>query len=95
MPESKILLDRNNQPASYIGPDATKFFSVRVLQGALKLWQQTGIIPTRRMTITKLLTLATAITNKPYRKTQTSLAIADLQLWLSVCLSSLPVEKES
>ena len=95
MPESKILLDRNGQPTTYIGPDGVEFFRVRVLQGALKVWQRCGILPYRGVSHTKMLAQASAITGKPYSKTQTSDAIADLQLWLSVCHSSLPVEKES
>lgn len=52
------------------------------LKGALKLYAKTGMLPTRGMTITRMLALATSITGKPYKRGQAQKASDDLHaLW--------------
>lgn len=94
MSESYISLS----PAGtcYSGPDAVAYFHARSLQGAISLYIKSSgqIIPTRGMTITKMLALATKITGKSYKRTQAQAAHDDLQIWTSTMRSALPITSE-
>lgn len=49
--------------------DATTLYSWKVLQQSIGLYMRTGMIPTRGVTISRMLKFATAITKKPYKNT--------------------------
>ena len=74
--------------------DAIPVFGVISLRGAIKLHKACGMIPTRGMTITKMLQRAGEITGKKYKRGQHDAAIADLTVWIDAAKASLPVERE-
>lgn len=57
-----------NGGASYVGPKGTNVFRLRVLAGAIRLYAKTGIIPTRGVTITKMMKMAEKDTGKKFKR---------------------------
>lgn len=77
---------------TYSGPDAVEFLRVKVLQGSIGLYRKTKIIPTRGVTITMMLAMATQITGTVYKgKTKCEAAEADLQTWIDTMRAALPI----
>lgn len=72
------------------GKDATELFRVATLRSALGLLK-VGITPTRGLTITKALAMATPYTGKKYKRTEIETARADLHTWCELMKSSIPV----
>ena len=91
MPTSYVTTSPLGQITSFVGPNATQLFRARVLKNALQLHAKCGIIPSRGITITKMLTLATTYTKKPYRRGQSTQAIEDLNAYCAALEASLPV----
>lgn len=81
-------------PTSFVGRDAVEIFRVKTLIGALKLLA-VGITPTRGMTRKRALALTTQVTGKPYKRGLPGLtqAQADLQTWLEVAITSIPIQQ--
>lgn len=92
MSQSRIV--RSAGATTFEGPDAIALVQAITLRGAIQLYLRTGLIPTRGVTITKMLALATSITKKPYRRGQGEQAIADLKAWSDALRCALPVEFE-
>lgn len=84
---------RNGQVSSYVGCDAVSVVRALSLWSALKLYVNSGgkIIPTRGMTITKMLKLATQITGKSYKRTEAMKAAEDVKKWADEMKAALPV----
>lgn len=80
----------------FVGPDAIRLQQAITLRSAIKMYVMSSgqIIPTRGMGITKMLALATTITGKPYKRTQTTEAQADLHIWIETMKSALPIFEE-
>jgi type II secretory pathway component PulF len=74
---------------SFVGPDATELFRVATLRSALGLLSK-GITPTRGLTITKALALATGVTKKKYKRTEIEKAREDLKKWADEMAAALP-----
>jgi len=79
---------------SFIGPDATRLYAAAQLQGFLKLFAKTGIVPTRGINGTRLLALATGYTGKGYKRGQHMQAYEDMCLWVDTMKAALPVLKD-
>lgn len=75
----QITVDKEGRPVAFAGAKAVNIFRCRLLASSIGLYQQTGMIPTRGVTITKMLALATAETGKKYRRNQLQEAIDDLR----------------
>lgn len=84
---------RNGKVSALVGPDAVNLFRAIQLKGAIKLYRQTGMIPTRGVTITKMLEIATKdYTHKAYKgKNKCEAAEADLQEWVEAMKAAMPV----
>lgn len=95
MTDSFLQVDDQGKVSSYVGPDAVELYRVKTLRSFILLWQRTKIIPTRGVTITKMLAQASAITKKPYKVKQTQVAADDLAKWIGAMLAAIPVEKRS
>ncbi len=65
MTDSSITLGKNGT-VCFHGSDAIKVYQAATLATHLKLWAKTKIIPTRGVTITKMLALAGNLTGKTY-----------------------------
>lgn len=72
--------------------DAIELFRIAQLKGFIALYAKTGIIPTRGVTIRRMLDMATANTGKRYKNSQTGYAEAagDLQRWIDTMRAAIP-----
>jgi hypothetical protein len=70
--------------------DAIEFFRVAHLKGFLKLYAKTGMIPTRGVTITHMLALASDVTKKKYRRGDAMKAHDDLKVWCDAFRATIP-----
>ena len=75
-----------------VGKDAVAMYRVTALARAILLYAKTGMIPTRGMTITKMLVAATGVTNKKYKRGQFQEAYNDLMTWQRTMKAALPYE---
>jgi len=75
----------------FAGPDAVALFRATTIKAAIGLLAK-GITPTRGMTMTKALALASGITGKKYKRTEHAKAIADVQIWCNEMAAALPKE---
>ncbi len=92
MSESYVVVDGENRPTTFVGPDATQLFRVRMIKSAIELHGKNGMLMTRGANITKVLAEATKITGKKYTgKTKHASAIADLDKWLTAMNSAIPI----
>lgn len=89
MSDSEVRL--NDGSTAYVGQDATLLFAAVTLRSAIKLHKKTGMIPTRGMTITKMLAQAGKIANKTYRRGEHDRAINDLTIWINTMKAAIPV----
>lgn len=78
----------------YAGPDATNFYRAASLRGSLKLYAECKIIPTRGVTITRMLAMATEYTGKKYRRGDALKAANDISKWIDAMRSALPIISE-
>jgi len=83
-----------NGGMSFVGPDAVRLFAAVSLKSAIGLHRKCGMIPTRGVTITKMLAQATQVTGKQYRRGQHQQAEADLQIWIDAMKAALPIERK-
>lgn len=91
MNDSHIVVDADGNAVSYVGPDATDLFRVRMLRASILMHAQSGIIPTRGMTITRLFQAASGYTGKAYKRGQHDQAVADLDRHIAAFTASLPI----
>ena len=85
---SEIIISPTS--TTYSGPDAVEFFRVHSLRSSILLYHKTKLIPTRGLGITKMLSLASAITGQKYKRSETLRAADDLHIWLCNMRSALP-----
>lgn len=89
MTDTAITLHKNG--GFTLTGDAIPMFQVVTLKGALKMYAKCGMIPTRGMTITKMLKSAAAITGKAYKRGEAMKAHDDLVIWIEAAKASMPV----
>ncbi len=77
---------------SFVGPDAVALYRALSLAQALRMYARTGLVPTRGITATKLLQLATELTGKRYARGTHAQAADDLRTWIETMKAALPVE---
>jgi hypothetical protein len=88
MNESYIGVGKNGA-TSFVGRDAVELLRVVTLRSGLSLLKN-GIIPTRGLTITKALAIATSYTGKKYKRTEIEKAREDLKVWADNMSAALP-----
>jgi hypothetical protein len=81
------------EATSYVGRDATELFRVNMIKVSIKLYMKTGMIPTRGVTISKMLKMAEQYTGRKYKKSEAAYAVEDLHNWVSTMVSALPIEE--
>ena len=89
---SKIVVGQSH--TTYVGEDATRYFRVKVLKGAIELAKK-GIRVSRAYGVRDLLNQAGKVTGKTYKRGAYDAAIADLQQWLVTMKAALPIEKDN
>lgn len=92
LPASYIMLSPSGS-VSYVGPQATELCVIYTLSYAIELYVKSNgaIIPTRGMTITKMLSRAAQLTGRPYKRSQALQAISDLSAKVAALVKSLPI----
>ena len=75
----------------FIGPDAVEFFRVKALRLSLIGYHKFKMIPTRGVTVTVMLKLASQVTGKQYTRAKILDAVFDLEQWLVKAQNSLEV----
>lgn len=93
--DSYIQVGSDNMATTFVGADAINLFRAGVLRGVLNLYASCGIIPTRGVTITKMLTLATTYTGKKYSRNMVLQAVADITIWIEAMKAAIPIEHKA
>lgn len=91
--DQSYLTMRDGKITGYIGPDAANLFRAITLKFGLDLYVATkgAVIPTRGLTITRMLKMATEYSGKEYKRGGAPLAIDDLEKWIDAMRAALPV----
>lgn len=74
---SNRITFKNGEAQSFVGPKAVDAFRIATLKSAIRLLK-VGITPTRGLTMTKALKMATEYTGAKYKRTETDKALNDL-----------------
>ena len=95
MDDSFVQVNDKGQTTSYVGRDAVKLYGVIALRACLMMYIRTNgrMIPTRGMTITRMLASAAALCGKQYKRGTSGIqqAIDDLTVWIEAAKASMPV----
>lgn len=75
---------------AFVGPDATNMIRATVLASALKLYALHKIIPTRGVTPTRMLAMASGYSGKRYKRGAYLEAAADVDRWAREMRAALP-----
>ena len=75
----------------FVGQDATNLFRAMSLASSHGLYAKCGMIPTRGVTITRMLAMATEYTGKKYKRGEAAKAQADVKIWCETMKAALPV----
>lgn len=89
MTESYIEMGSGH--TTFVGPDATRLFQAATLRGSLRLYAKCGVIPSRGVTISRMLSLATRFTGKHYKRGQAEQAAIDITTWIAAMKCAMPV----
>lgn len=76
---------------SFVGPDAVNLFRAATLKGALKMYAACKIVPTRGVTATSMLKMATPYTGKTYKRGEHAKAAEDMTAWIETMKAALPI----
>jgi len=92
--QESYIVAKGNGMTAYVGPDATEYVRAATLASMLKLFAKTGIVPTRRVSGSMLLKMATRYTGKTYKRGQHETAAADVKVWADTMKCALPIVGE-
>ncbi len=92
MQESYVEITKG--ATAYVGPDAVLLMKAMVLKSSLNLYVKTKMRPTRSVGPTDMLTIATSITGKPYKRGQYELAMSHLAIWIDTMKAAMPIKEE-
>ena len=90
MTDSSITYSKNGEATSFNGRDAVELYRVASIASAIRLYVKCGMIPTRGVTITKMLAIASTYTGKTYKRGQGQQAVEDLNVWVQTMKAALP-----
>jgi hypothetical protein len=95
-PNESCITHHAGGSVSITGPDATNYFRAVQLKLFIGLYIKTGIIPTRGVTISKMLKIATEYTGKKYKNSRPEWerAQADMDVWCATMKAALPIVNE-
>lgn len=94
MVEESYITHKEGVATTYVGPDATNLFRAKALRIGLKGWIKFKMIPTRGVTITKMLKMVTEYTGKKYTPKQAEQAVVDLSIWIDTMVTAMPLVEE-
>jgi hypothetical protein len=91
MNDSRIEVSKHS--TTFVGADAVDLYRLMQIRSGIRLHKSSGMLLTRGATITKLLAMVTAVTQKPYKgKTKHDAALADLDQRIAALQASMPIE---
>lgn len=91
---SHIVYSKSRKEAtSYVGRDATELYRVNMIKTCIKMYVKCGMIPTRGVTISKMLKMATVYTGRKYKRSEAMYAVEDLHNWVTCMVSAMPIEE--
>lgn len=90
MSDSSIHYGKDGHATAFVGPDAIQMYRAACASSAIGLWIKTKMIPTRGVTITKMLAIATEYTGKRYTPAKAQQAVDDLKIWVATMKAALP-----
>lgn len=73
------------------GADATRMYASHVLYVSLNMYARFKMLPTRGISATRMLELATTYTGKQYKRGQHAEAAVDVKLWRDTMIAALPI----
>lgn len=94
MNDSYIGVNKAGECTTFVGPDSVNYVRATMLASALKLYAKAKIIPTRGVTPTKMLVMATGYTGKKYKRGEYLKASEDVLKWAHEMKAALPVEHQ-
>lgn len=80
----------NGKCVSFVGPDAVNYVRAELLASSLRLYASAKIIPTRGVTASKMLKMATGYTGKNYKRGEYIKAADDISKWAKEMKAALP-----
>lgn len=90
MSDSHIEYNAKGDAVSFVGPDAVNMFRAATLASALKLYAATKMLPTRGVTASGMLKLASEYTGKKYKRGEYQKAADDVGQWVQTMKAALP-----
>jgi hypothetical protein len=90
MSDSSIIR-HNDGAVTFAGSDAVHLYRATVLVHSLRGYAKLGMLPTRGVTITKMLAMASSYTGKKYKRGAALEAAADVDLWCKAMQAALPI----
>lgn len=88
--QSEVVLHASGG-TTFAGPDAMNLYRAITLKASLNLFAKTGIIPTRGISGSRLLAMATQYTGKHYKRGTHAQAAEDLDVWIKTMKAALPI----
>jgi hypothetical protein len=90
------VVQKGKYVTAYVGSDAVEIMRVRVIKMAIILYLDTGMKANRAYTPKNMAMAASRIMDKHYPNSRKGLADAakDLEIWLSVAASAIPIVEE-
>jgi len=89
---SEVII--GNGGTAFVGPDAVRLIAAMQLRMALQMYVRTGLLPTRGVSATDLLRLATGYTGHAYKRGQHGEAARDVNTWIQTMKTALPIRDE-
>lgn len=81
---------RDGKCNSFVGPDAVNYVRAEVLASSLRLYATAKILPTRGVSATMMLKMATGYTGKSYKRGEYLKAAEDIKVWANEMKAALP-----
>lgn len=90
-PNASFVQTHASGGTSFVGPDAVNLFRAITLRSALSMYAKIGMVPTRGVTATSMLAMATTYTGKKYKRGQHQQAADDMVTWIETMKAALPI----
>jgi hypothetical protein len=84
-------IETGKHGTTFVGLDATRLVQATMLASSLRLYALHKIVPTRTVTPTKMLALATSFSGKKYKRGSYLEAAKDVTEWANAMKAALPV----
>lgn len=89
--EDSHIVARDGKCTTFVGGDAVNYVRAVMLASSLKLYAKCKILPTRGVTISSMLAMATGYTGIKYKRGAYVQAAEDVQRWADEMKAALPI----